>query len=1013
MYKQLLTMKFINFSDFIWLFCTGLPDAPVDVLNLCVAIIDSGKKVSFQDLNPIALAIVDYYKAIKKPQRAIIETKLREVMTSIEKTKSEMRVDPKLVSAFHELIENGRSDAPIETLVTPKSTKRAATAVEVSCSASGSGKTRKVDSADGKYVVVEKVWSLKPNRLTDHQMEKLKERRHDIPALYNNLSQSQDSVSLKEWTPKALVTTARATKMISETEADDTVSVVSKSNEKDDVKAQDENVASNNTEQKISSGENGSDAPKEASVSEPYIPKKLEFSDDMVDESEEKKKRIERELSRIHIDAVIDAVPFADGMARRTRSSRSLDERAPKRKTRNDTPSSAVKTTSKSFRTSIQAKAKKQIDSAASIATDSSEGDALVQRPQTPQSDLPTVQKKRKLRTISIEIRLPEVPIEEMAPNIEENVATDSNINTTEATKKDNDPSVAMHTIENETQVDKDEVNSEQMLPSPTVDDNQETELMTDDNNGNDGAAKPLDDAPAMDDGMIEDLSSSPVVEGRNLLGKSFMSPLVFHTSTVGTGNNLNESILTSPKIDDKKNTEFLNDTLNISPIVPETIAESDVMMPCSVVIECTTATISPKSSDNAVRTLCTNVDATIPYDPAHRINESSCQATPHTKAFRSSQCSTPLHLNQSPVSSKFKPQVMGRGAQLLKMINSNKNNNQQSKLCALPTTMTMSAGNESATVLVSTTASPTINKLQTAPIYGANLATPESANDAAKSDKTELLTFSRALPSPYESPRFSILKRKASKDAEDDSIHSPAHKRKRVSFNFPLTETVEFLTEEEMAPIVVPTNSALSSIVAHREIDASSIRSPANAKYKMKLKKHIDSAKDCSQVNNSNVADEPSTPPTSIVIGANKLFRGTNEDEVSVEYIKEYLEMNISSHREKQKKSAKESDVTTATNAVTATSANDGGAANSSSVIETVSSKADVADSSPLSPPSIAMSLFSENEIFQHIFLKYDISEIFNKYEECKRQPIDTQTARFFSRKLSAFMANDGKCWL
>ncbi|XP_061388032.1 telomere-associated protein RIF1 [Musca vetustissima] len=53
------------------------------------------------------------------------------------------------------------------------------------------------------FIVVPSVWSYNPDKLTERQKEKLAEKS-DIPALYNDMSQSQE-VSLKPWTPKKIV----------------------------------------------------------------------------------------------------------------------------------------------------------------------------------------------------------------------------------------------------------------------------------------------------------------------------------------------------------------------------------------------------------------------------------------------------------------------------------------------------------------------------------------------------------------------------------------------------------------------------------------------------------------------------------------------------------------------------------------------------------------------------------------------------------------------------------------
>ncbi|XP_030387189.1 telomere-associated protein RIF1 [Scaptodrosophila lebanonensis] len=56
---------------------------------------------------------------------------------------------------------------------------------------------------DDLFVIIPSVWSLDPDKLTERQKERFAEKS-DIPALYNDMSQSQDS-SIKPWTPKKVV----------------------------------------------------------------------------------------------------------------------------------------------------------------------------------------------------------------------------------------------------------------------------------------------------------------------------------------------------------------------------------------------------------------------------------------------------------------------------------------------------------------------------------------------------------------------------------------------------------------------------------------------------------------------------------------------------------------------------------------------------------------------------------------------------------------------------------------
>ncbi|CAG9585278.1 unnamed protein product [Danaus chrysippus] len=50
-----------------------------------------------------------------------------------------------------------------------------------------------------EFVVVKSNWKFNPRKLTDNQKEKLQRKREDIPALYQDLSQSQDDFKLTAW----------------------------------------------------------------------------------------------------------------------------------------------------------------------------------------------------------------------------------------------------------------------------------------------------------------------------------------------------------------------------------------------------------------------------------------------------------------------------------------------------------------------------------------------------------------------------------------------------------------------------------------------------------------------------------------------------------------------------------------------------------------------------------------------------------------------------------------------
>ncbi|XP_012282506.1 telomere-associated protein RIF1 [Orussus abietinus] len=69
---------------------------------------------------------------------------------------------------------------------------------------------QQIDPDSQEYVLIESDVRFEVNRLTEHQKEILKRRREDIPALYNDLSQStsQDSDNLQQWFDNKIKQTA-------------------------------------------------------------------------------------------------------------------------------------------------------------------------------------------------------------------------------------------------------------------------------------------------------------------------------------------------------------------------------------------------------------------------------------------------------------------------------------------------------------------------------------------------------------------------------------------------------------------------------------------------------------------------------------------------------------------------------------------------------------------------------------------------------------------------------------
>ncbi|XP_063699725.1 telomere-associated protein RIF1 [Culicoides brevitarsis] len=56
-----------------------------------------------------------------------------------------------------------------------------------------------------EFVAIPNIWKFNPATLTEHQREKMKERRTDIPSLYDGNSQSSQDTEVKPWNPKQIV----------------------------------------------------------------------------------------------------------------------------------------------------------------------------------------------------------------------------------------------------------------------------------------------------------------------------------------------------------------------------------------------------------------------------------------------------------------------------------------------------------------------------------------------------------------------------------------------------------------------------------------------------------------------------------------------------------------------------------------------------------------------------------------------------------------------------------------
>ncbi|XP_046965286.1 telomere-associated protein RIF1 [Vanessa cardui] len=77
-----------------------------------------------------------------------------------------------------------------------------------------------------EYIVVKSSWKFNPRKLTDNQKEKFQRKREDIPALYQDLSQSQDEFKLTTWKTDSQDTTTTTSKSTSEQGKEDVSSIL-------------------------------------------------------------------------------------------------------------------------------------------------------------------------------------------------------------------------------------------------------------------------------------------------------------------------------------------------------------------------------------------------------------------------------------------------------------------------------------------------------------------------------------------------------------------------------------------------------------------------------------------------------------------------------------------------------------------------------------------------------------------------------------------------------------------
>lgn len=1038
----------------------------MDMLNLCTAAIKSDSKAMFQDLNAIAEALIKYRRAISQKQFDLIAPKMRDVIKLIENEKANMRTDSALIKDLKELVGDAPSKLP------PPSKSDKATPTQSNKSLRASNKNDRIEKDD--FVVVNKVWKLEPNKLTEHQREKMKTRRCDIPAMYNDLSQSQDSCSIQEWTPTALANKSQPQSK-SDNNGDKTPPNTTKSNAESNESPASQRVkkgaklSPKRSVQNQSQNQSQSQQTQNQSIQNESNDNDGEPPDD----DKNTKRRLTRELNRIHINAKHDEVPYSN-LSESNRLTRSLAKKTVDEKPHDTSSQDRRKTRSENTKTidpkdvkkkvtrasmansPIQSKQKNKMnanrslsnagdkDGGGSAGTSSGEPTPkrrLTRQSKTEESDADDTIDDKKIEIKKLEMKKTEfvdtleLKVEKLANNVPQ--MSDTEVSTpgiepkeilieTKTVEAESD-AIAEREVDMEIQtlakttslvddaenesVQKSIENADECMDvddatdvetaaktatEPIADTAQQTENAAENPETNNGieampeqlttvetepsAIEPVLEpeaelesipTPELDDGDQNEQNSQILVETatvpngdepmceaeplvdlvqqeqpiqqddqldkineNDIASRSYMEPLVFDAASPSKSLN-GSTIITSPEIDAPRSIEFLNDTLNISPITSgerqnenqsETASADQAddkrsttnILPGIEKLENSIAHDKQESDDKTEKLakVITNENATdaekeqivtkndnievgsgkpvtstvsaVASTVAPLLESPVVSSSRQLKISLPMQSSTPLQSHQSPVSSKFKPQFTGRGAQLLKMINSNRS--------PKPASPTPAAIDEHAFK----TASPTINQLETAPICENLMQTPEpksSAKDKHAHEKQpkmnengNFLTLSSALPSPFESPGISILKRKCSHFSLDDSMHSPAPKRqKRVSFGFPLSQTKEYIIDEDFTPFyMLPTN------------DTTSRRTNRMKKLKFKRNKyHSDSSTKVLHDNNKSIATQSNESRSSG--GSTSSKHARKNEGVSVKQIQEYLGMDMESYKAKQ----------------------------------------------------------------------------------------------------------------
>ncbi|XP_055600357.1 telomere-associated protein RIF1 isoform X2 [Uranotaenia lowii] len=716
------------------------------------------------------------------------------------------------------------------------------------CEGKDGPKTPKSVKKEGDFVVIEKVWKFTPDKLTEHQRDRMRQKRDDIPALYNDLSQSQDSFVIKPWTPNKIVIPADA------------------NNDHDTIV-----MCGNDTSTNTNGGTSEASVPKEqGAATDETIKLDKENNNGNVQENQvvvkpeqgaattstenkkphDRKSKTARELDLLRID-MVQGKNLQAALSVRTRRSGSLE---PSSRRKNADPKRIPGSVTKHPPSENRRNTRKVVEKlpAESPARKKSE-----EKPKSP-AERTSPRKSLNFDNVTVkepapatEAPKPKSPMKAKAINesvediIESSQANSQSLLARKFTpRKPKEDEIAPaaateETLPFDTEAEKEIAKLSSTSSKSPVKANVPGSVSPSKNTRSAAAAQQqkisevdtvpntalADTVPNTEPAPITQIekpkspissktaktgkrSTSPVPEPINAepaskspkkstepeeqeLASPNLSPVRnLDEQMEPLTRSLNRSLVSSPEGVERE-ADLLNSTLNISPISEDKGHHS------------TTPSTDPNKESatgsgekRASNRIMDREKPSVMPSPIGRRTRNSPPMIP--AALANLKARTPQMAPRSPSTGKI--ELRGRGAQLINLIRNQRNegspkpgsgpspqNSSTPKQMLLPST----PGSERSLMMrkLATTGNITTSQSpeQTKPLL------PEKEKDK------DYLVFSKVLPSPQASPAASILKRKLNHDDSGDDIDSPANKRKRVSFHDPpVSLTKEYIRQEE-----------------------------------------------------------------------------------------------------------------------------------------------------------------------------------------------------------------------